>query len=333
MLPCGLNNVGNTCFLNTALQCLYRCKDFRTTLQNNVERSRNAKQKHHHHVYKALSSLFENMNTKTVETPTHLIHSIQNCVRSKSTCGGNQFACLTIQHDTSEFFIYLLDVLHQALENTVLIEIKGVAKSVDEKQTIDAMKQFKSFFTNNYSQIVSLFFSQYQSSIHNTLTNEFSYSYDPFNTIQIDMPKVDKNSNLSLYDCFNKFTEIEKIETDKSVLHKRLRFKTLSKYIIIVLKRFSATLQKRNDQIDIPLELDLREYCVGADKYNNAYSLIAVANHKGRVVGGHYYAYVKDEDSDMWYICNDSQVRQLHDIKSISSPFAYCLFYEKIEKK
>jgi len=44
---------------------------------------------------------------------------------------------------------------------------------------------------------------------------------------------------------------------------------------------------------------------------NFVYELYAIMIHSGSAFGGHYYAYIKDIETGVWYNFNDSSVRQI----------------------
>lgn len=316
----GLNNLGNTCYLNTTLQCLFRCDDFVKMILRE-----NPRPKGKVPPTVTLKNLVLQMNVSKVSSPHEFLHLIETHARQKKH---PQFQTLRRQHDMSEFLLYLLDYIHTETERCVKINIGGEAKNETEKQMIESMVQFKGFFSKHYSDIIPLFFGQFQSSIHKIKSNEFSYNYDPFVTIQLDIPPPSRKK-FHLYDCLNHFSETEAIETSETTLHKNIRLWKLPQYLIIVLKRFSFTGRKRNENIEIPHTLDLRRFTEGPEKFKSTFSLIAVGNHRGSTRGGHYYAFVKS-NSGQWMICNDNTVLCLNSKTSISTPFAYCLFYKRV---
>ena len=322
---CGLNNVGNTCYLNTTLQCLIRCPQLFEILKSNCNRVETYS-KPEKTIFIKLHQLCISMKTNSKFTPNELIQNLELLARKNKHL---QFSNLRLQHDMSEFLMYIVNKIHEAISHKVSIQIKGTPDTSLDNQTINAMTQFKEFFSDNYSDVVPAFFGQFQSSIHYINSNKFSYAYNPFMSIQLDIPN-NTGTRLNLYDCFNKFTSVETINSDETKIHMRFKIWKFPKYLIIVLKRFTQQCRKRNDIIDIPLTFDGREYCVGPSKFKSKFKLISVGNHRGSTRGGHYYAYVRDIVSDNWFICNDCTVRPLNNINSISSPFAYCLIYEKI---
>ncbi|CAG0910627.1 unnamed protein product, partial [Cyprideis torosa] len=80
------------------------------------------------------------------------------------------------------------------------------------------------------------------------------------------------------------------------------------------------------------------------------YELFSVMVHSGSAAGGHYYAYIKDFTSELWFCFNDSSVtqasyedvmqtfggsssgsRSYYTSSYISSTNAYMLFYRQVD--
>ena len=70
----------------------------------------------------------------------------------------------------------------------------------------------------------------------------------------------------------------------------------------------------------------------------NVYELYSILMHRGGAFSGHYYAYIKSFENGLWYIFNDTKVREVcrEDIKENafgshgSSNNAYSLIYRRI---
>ena len=73
--------------------------------------------------------------------------------------------------------------------------------------------------------------------------------------------------------------------------------------------------------------MDLSKYVVGYDKKSFQYGLYGICNHSGGVMGGHYFAYVKN-GNNKWYEFNDATVKEINNA-SLKTPRAYCFFYRK----
>ena len=58
--------------------------------------------------------------------------------------------------------------------------------------------------------------------------------------------------------------------------------------------------------IDIPLNLDVSQYCINSRSKSTQYSLYSIINHIGSIDSGHYYSYTKSNVNNKWYECNDT---------------------------
>ena len=89
----------------------------------------------------------------------------------------------------------------------VNMNIVGEVKNDLDKQALNAMKIWKTFFKDNYSFIVELFYSQISSSIFNIDDKLLSVNYDPncFYTLTVN------ENTKNLYDCFDLYTKKETV--------------------------------------------------------------------------------------------------------------------------
>ena len=92
---------------------------------------------------------------------------------------------------------------------------------------------------------------------------------------------------------------------------------------------------KDNTNIDIPLELDINEYCdntMRTDSFiNYKYKLKGISNHYGVLHGGHYTANcLSIVDNKTWYNFDDSRISKFND-SNIDTSSSYILMYEMNE--
>jgi len=121
---------------------------------------------------------------------------------------------------------------------------------------------------------------------------------------------IKKKDVISLSDCFNLYTKIEKLDEQdywycaKCKNHqpstKKFDLWSLPPVLVVHLKRFSysRTMRDKIDtQVEFPLtDLDMSNYLINkkvAEKTSTKYNLIAVSNHYGSLGGGHCNYYLK----------------------------------------
>lgn len=113
----------------------------------------------------------------------------------------------------------------------------------------------------------------------------------------------------------------------------------LPNVLIIQLKRFTYDIYS-NEKIDtfisFPLnELDLDKYIIRDDNDPNQktsstkYDLVAVSNHTGSLISGHYTTYAKSIQNQDWYLFDDRYVRKLNSNNDVVTKNAYILVYVK----
>lgn len=356
----GLTNLGNTCFMNTAIQCLSHSIPltwyFIRNIDNNPELAPVTYQSN-----SIPPEYFKDLhpNPEKVEDETRVLHEYYRLLRGlwkKNGIVEPKSFHFSIQHlaikknnsqfgsggqnDVHEFLIFLIDNMHTALERAVNINITGEPKTQLDQLALQAARSWKNFFKDKYSIFVDLFYGQYVSyieAVEEVPKPEQSFNYDPFCVVSIELPP--SKHNLSLIDCLQHFSQEEMLEGDTKwyserdnchkVAKKKVMFWSTPTLLIVHLKRFSNLQHKRNDHVDIPFELNLEPFCIGYDKFSSKYKLYAVANHTGSQLFGHYYSFCQNQNGE-WHVFDDDQVRPI-DKSQVVTPHAYCLFYQKIK--
>lgn len=326
---CGLRNLGNTCFMNSMLQCLSNTRPFLEYVLSN-------KYKNDLDNSKLESTLVDNWNVvvrslwykNAVHAPNKFLSSLQQLAVFKDRGEFTGFQ----QNDSQEFLQFFLEMFHNAICKEVSMEITGQARNDFDKLAIEAYKNFRNFFKSDYSEIVKIFYGQFFSRVKTVTPSkeEISNTFEPFNMLSLELHK-EKNNEYNLMDCLENFTKVEKLDISNkdNQKFKEIKFWSLPEILIIYFKRWNSnSLRKINDLVRFPLDdLDLSKYVLGYDRKTYKYDLYAVSNHGGGTGGGHYWAYARNADNN-WYKYNDHTVSTLS-VDKVVSPEAYCLFYRR----
>eukprot|EP01117_Protostelium_nocturnum_P008265 TRINITY_DN2950_c0_g1_i3.p1 TRINITY_DN2950_c0_g1~~TRINITY_DN2950_c0_g1_i3.p1 ORF type:complete len:810 (-),score=316.83 TRINITY_DN2950_c0_g1_i3:78-2192(-) len=181
---CGLVNLSNTCFMNSALQCLNNTDSLTEYFLNGKfksELNRNnplgmkgliAEE------YGALTKLLWQGNNSTV-TPKGLKATVAKF--APQFVGGNQ-------HDSQEFLAFLLDGLHEDLNRIHDKPYTEVKEYNDISEEEAGMKAWEVHLKRNKSIIVDLFQGQLKSTLVCPVCSHISKTWDPFMYLSLPLP-------------------------------------------------------------------------------------------------------------------------------------------------
>uniref|UniRef100_A0A094ZVQ9 Ubiquitin carboxyl-terminal hydrolase n=1 Tax=Schistosoma haematobium TaxID=6185 RepID=A0A094ZVQ9_SCHHA len=320
----GLNNLGNTCFMNSILQCLSNtaplteyCLEDRFLKDINKSSSMNGMLFHltdilflrfPHHYQIAYADLM-----KEIWDPD-LANSSTSPSRFKSQI--QRFAPRFMgysQQDSQEFLRYVLEGLHMEV-NRVQKRPNPIKPNYEAEDCLPdnekANLYWKRYLSMDNSEIVDLFVGQLMSTLECGECSFKSTTFDPFWDLSLPIPK---KSNVSILDCLNLFTSKEELDDLKRFSGERFR-------------------SKMSVMVDYPLRnLDLIGFSTSSCTQKSAqYKLYAVSNHSGSVYTGHYTASCLNPYTGDWHSFNDSHVHAISE-NSVVSAEGYVLFYTLIQ--
>ena len=291
----GLNNLGNTCYLNSALQILINC-----TVLTKVILSQSFKSEIIN-TYKKF--LIEYKNTSTGESISPNL--IKNLVGSKD----KKFLNFN-QHDSHEFLINLIELLEDEFK-----------KEYEESKLNILGIKLEDFMSNIFDTTVS-------SIIYSDETGEKSKNRTGEKILSLPIPNKEI---INFEDCIELFTKIEKLTGDskwfsvkqnkKVDAYKRLYLKDVPKYLLIQLKRFTffSSSNKNDNEVIVPLILKIRNY---------NYELRGIIFHIGSASGGHYISVIKLNKK--WYVCNDNSISEIENINNfLNRGYTYLFVKQK----
>ncbi|GAV50855.1 hypothetical protein ZYGR_0AD00380 [Zygosaccharomyces rouxii] len=359
----GLENMGNSCYINCIIQCLLGTHELTNIfLNNSYERhiNLNSKLGSKGVLAKHFARLIHQMHQSAAFKKSDKNKAVRP-YEFKMACGSiNSLFRESGQQDSQEFCQFLLDGLHEDLNqcggNPPLKELSEEAEKMRERLSmrIASSIEWERYLTRDFSVIVDLFQGQYASQLRCKVCNHTSTTYQPFSILAAPVPHA---KSCYLLDCFKEFTKLEQLEKDEEWLcpyckkkqpsTKKLTITRLPRNLIIHLKRFDNMLNKNNVLVNYPFFLDLTPFWANdfdgrlppgvTDELPSRgqvapfkYKLYAVASHSGSLYGGHYTAYVDKGLNKGWYYFDDTGYRPMRTPTECITSNAYVLFYHRV---
>ncbi|XP_016089432.1 ubiquitin carboxyl-terminal hydrolase 36 isoform X2 [Sinocyclocheilus grahami] len=304
----GLHNLGNTCFLNSTVQCLTYTPPLANYLLSK-EHSRSCHQSGfcmicvmQNHIIQAFA------NTGNAIKPVSFIRDLKKIARHF------RFGS---QEDAHEFLRYTIDAMQKA-------SLNGYPKLDRQTQATTLVHQ--------------IFGGYLRSRVKCSICKSVSDTYDPYLDIAVEIRqaanivralelfvKPDVLSGENAYMCAKCKKKVP--ATKRFTVHRTSNVLTLS------LKRFANfSGGKITKDVGYPEFLNIRPYMSQSTGDPVMYGLYAVLVHSGYSChAGHYYCYVKASNGQ-WYQMNDSMVHSSN-IKVVLNQQAYVLFYLRIPEK
>ena len=201
----GLSNIGNTCYMNTSLQCLSNCniltdyflKDiYKQFINENNPIGSQGK------LVESYAELIKNLwyGKKSYYSPNHFKSTIGNI---RTIFRGYQ------QQDTQEFLSFLLDGLHEDLNKVLNKPYICPNDDLKFENDIEKYKYYKNIFlARNQSLIVDLFYGMFKSTLFcpNQLCKNISYTFDPYAIISLPLTYKVKKRKIDVFFIYENLT-------------------------------------------------------------------------------------------------------------------------------
>lgn len=340
-MNCILYNVGNTCYINTAFQCLLNT----TSFKNFVCKYGNSETSTLLYNIKIYIDTNQDMSTsERIHAWKHIMSLLEHKFKSKMF--------LYTQNDLCEFVLLFIDEMIKnslkPLTSTEIIRFKSHLETYTDENIINTgtsfgrlcLKKWIGLHKKEYSDIIPIFNSLLVSQIkcgrcnklHTNFENSLCIQLDITNhsSIQTSLEEYMRTIHFNTNDTQNIEWTCDKCKNKQR--SKRVTiFVTLGDVVLIFLKRFSYDMGGRTIKINKPIQyseiLEMNKLLF--DKPAKfTYILKAVGCHIGIANNGHYCSLIHNDDNK-WILIDDEMERPINDHKSFIESHGYMFIYQK----
>ncbi|XP_050279606.1 ubiquitin carboxyl-terminal hydrolase 25 [Quercus robur] len=331
--PLGLKNLGNSCYLNSVLQCLTYTPplaNFCLKLQHSSLCERGGE---------CPFCILEKRIARSLSVDLALEAPLK--LQTRLRIFAEHFKCGR-QEDAHEFLRYVIDACH----NTCL-RLKKLQQQRRYNNGCKGGENVSNGSSNGCSNsssggssvVKEIFGGALQSQVKCLSCGNESNKVDEIMDISLDVLL----SN-SLKDAFQKFFQSEVLDGNNKykcdnckklvAARKQMSIRQAPNVLVIQLKRFESVFGGKIDKaIAFEEVLVLSSFmCKASQDPRPEYKLFGTIVHSGySQESGHYYAYIKDA-MGRWYCCNDSFV-SVSTLQEVLSEKVYILFFSRTNQR
>ena len=323
---CGLNNLWNTCYLNSALQCLSSVQILTDFVISSEELFQ---EKSLIDVYrKLIRDMWSGMHSSI--SPNEFRDTLSNLFPEFGGYG---------QKDCCEVITKILDQFHEEL----------MIKNLESGTQIGEYKTFEDYLKNNDTFVAHNFQGFRRTKMFCECKHIFHENCEPF--FFLDLPQLETQHMIETCSFFNHHYSINKYSTVEDCLRNYLATNKVDGTMFCsgcqkdVVPYTKSELLYAPNVLILKLKTDpTKQYqwnfsgCIFKQTLNfepylingrpTIYELTAIANYSGSSRFGHYTTYAKNNLNNKWYHFNDHKVDEINE-SQLCSRQSYLLIYCK----
>lgn len=350
----GIVNMGMTCYANAVIQAIRHCKKiawileegrYSTLFKKDTEGLR-ARQESLTKSFANTVQLLQQCKIRQSVRPADFWRKLHYCIEEHSFGAFEKFK-EKVCHDSHEFYLCILDILHESTSQEVEMRIvRDEPTTESDKHCIEALNSWKRHFSKTYSPFVDLFYGLYHFVITCKGCGGCSHRWEPFTEMKGVLPTEISAGGIQLmdmirdefrpttipdYDCI-KCRESGRKEAVQTVSVWRF-----PKYLVVHLKRFGNDSRKIHTPL-APLP-NQGESLVSFESFFSdetpeksgscSYKLVSIVDHHGHSMAGHYTAQCRSiGDDTKWHIFDDDSCTPIQNPTFGSN--TYLMWFERV---
>ncbi|XP_030552135.2 ubiquitin carboxyl-terminal hydrolase 25 [Rhodamnia argentea] len=321
--PLGLRNLGNSCYLNSVLQCLTYTPPLANFCLRNLHSSLCDSSADVGKKRDCPFCILEKRIARSLRAdhPQDAPAKIQSCLRLYA----EHFRC-GLQEDAHEFLRYVIDACHNTCLRLKKLLLQQQHNGTEAPNCGDTI-------------VKEIFGGALQSQVKCLSCGAESNKVDDIMDISLDVLQ-----SSSIHEALHKFFQPEVLDGNNKykcenckklvVARKQMSVFQAPNVLVIQFKRFEGLYGGKIDKaITFEEVLVLSSFmCKESQDTSPEYNLFGTIVHAGcSPDSGHYYAYIKDA-SGRWYCCNDAYV-SLATLDEVLSEKVYILFFSRTKQR